>query len=113
MRDRAIKIGNNNYEFENESFSNYRNWGHKTRLYLNRYLISENKCIYLNRTWESYQFQSCMKGAVYNLIEEEFENLILNYKTENNVKRLKSSVKEELRSEFENKNELFKVIRKL
>jgi hypothetical protein len=97
---RTIEIGKNTYTFENESFSNSRNWGHKTRLYLNGILISENKSIYLNRTWESYQYQSCMQGAVHNYLDRELEFAIRSYKEANGIKRLTHERKQEVQKAF-------------
>ena len=84
------KINGNTFEFINEGFSNSRNWGHKTKLYRNDsiYPVAENKSIYLNRTWESYRFQSCMRGCVYNLIDSRKEVLKSEYKDNNNIKRM-------------------------
>ena len=51
-------------------------------------LVTENKTIYLNRTWEAYRYQSSMIACVYNLIEQEVESSKLNYKEVNNIKRM-------------------------
>jgi hypothetical protein len=64
-------INGNKYEFRNTSWSTRNSWGHETTLYINDVEISRNKVRYLNRTWESYPFQSCMKGLVDKLIESQ------------------------------------------
>jgi len=99
-------INNNTYEFVNESFNNYRNWGHKTKLYKNNELISEGKCIYLNRTWESYPYQTVMGVTIGNLIDEEIKEIVSNYKESKGIKRLSKSIKEELISEYKLYSEL-------
>ncbi len=81
-------LNGNEYTFINESFSNSRNWGHKTKLFKNNDLVAENKAIYLNRTWEAYQYQSSMKSCVYNLIDAEIVKSKLNYKKVNEIKRM-------------------------
>jgi len=106
-------INNNNYEFVNESFNTYRNWGHKTKLYKNSQLISEGKCIYLNRTWEAYQYQSVMRVAIDNLMEEEVKDLISDYKESKNIKRLSKDTKEMLIRDYKLSSELEELKNKL
>ena len=114
MTETTIKINGNTYDFENESFSNSRNWGHKTRLYKNSHLVSEAKRIYLNRTWEVYQYQSCMRDAVYKLITEAETKAIERYKSSNNIKRLSKERREKVLAECKNENkELYTLIEKL
>jgi len=108
-----FNIKNNEYQFVNESFSNSRNWGHKTKLFKNGSEISDHKSIYYNRTWESYQYQSCMRGSVYTLIDIEFADIISKYKIAYNIKRMASTLKQELRDKFESHNELFSLLKKL
>jgi len=106
-------INNNEYQFLNESFENSRNWGHKTSLFKNGEKISDHKSIYYNRTWESYQFQSCMQDSVYDLIDIEFAKIIDECKSTNGIKRLASSVKTKLREDFEHNSELFLLLKEL
>lgn len=108
-----FSIKNNEYEFVNESFQNSRNWGHITHLFKNGSEISEHKSVYYNRTWESYQYQSCMQGSVYSLIDIEFADIISKYKIAYNIKRMASTLKKELRDKFESHNELFSLLKKL
>lgn len=90
------ELNGNVYEFINDSFSNSRNWGHKSRLYKNNQLVTDAKAIYLNRTWESYQYQSVMKSTVYNAIEAEMADILFKYKNDNGISRLKQEKKDEL-----------------
>jgi hypothetical protein len=70
--------------------------GHKTRLYINDNFVGEHKVRYINRTWESYQYQSCMKGVLWNYIDELLKEYIQAYKDANGVERLTKGLKEEL-----------------
>lgn len=106
-------INNNTYEFANKSFSNYNNWGHTSKLFKNNYLMSENKSIYLNRTWESYEYQSCMKGCVYNLIDEELKELVSNYKSSNGISRLSKEKRQEIVADYESHSELYELLKLL
>ena len=50
-----------------ESFSNSKNWGHKATAYYNGVEVGTTKCIYQNRTWEVYQYQTVMMSLVHVL----------------------------------------------
>lgn len=108
-----FSINDNEYEFINDSFSNSRNWGHTTRLLKNGREISNQKSIYYNRTWESYQYQSCMKGSVYDLIDIEFAKVISECKITNGIKRMAADVRTKLQEDFEHNSELFTLLQKL
>ena len=71
-------------EFINTAKSTRNGFYHKTKLYINSEFILECKCNYLNRTWESYPYQSVMKKALYKGIESE----ILREKNLKGIKRL-------------------------
>ena len=79
-----------NIEFINTAKSNRNGFYHKTELYIDSEFILECKCNYLNRTWESYPYQSVMKEALYNAIESE----ILREKKLKGIKRLTKQLRE-------------------
>ena len=56
-----------NIEFINTAKNTRNGFYHKTELYIDSEFILECKCNYLNRTWESYPYQSVMKDALYQL----------------------------------------------
>jgi hypothetical protein len=101
MEKRIVNVGKNTYEFMNESWSNSRAWGHRSILFKNGYQIGENRVRYINRTWESYTFQSCMSGLVYSLNELAKEGYINTYKSKNNIARFKKGQKEQVIKEYE------------
>jgi hypothetical protein len=70
---------------------------HKSKLYFNGELLSEARASYLNRTWESYTYQTVMKDAVRNAIENE----ILAEKSKRQIKRLTKSLRETIETESE------------
>lgn len=79
-------------EFTNE-YKNTRNgFCHISKLYVNGSLEAEAKCSYLNRTWESYPFQSVMRKVVNQTIENE----ILAEKTKRGIKRLTQNLREDI-----------------
>ena len=79
-----------NIEFINTAKSTRSGFYHKTELYIDSEFILECKCNYLNRTWESYPYQSVMKDALHNAIESE----ILREKNLKGIKRLTKQLRE-------------------
>ena len=82
-------------EFINTAKSTRNGFYHKTELYINSEFILECKCNYLNRTWESYPYQSVMKKALYEGIESE----ILREKNLKGIKRLTKQLRETIAKE--------------
>ena len=79
-----------NIEFINTAKNTRNGFYHKTKLYIDSEFILECKCNYLNRTWESYPYQSVMKEALYEAIESE----ILREKNLKGIKRLTKQLRE-------------------
>ena len=79
-----------NIEFINTAKSTRNGFYHKTELHIDSEFILECKCNYINRTWESYPYQSVMKDALYNAIESE----ILREKNLKGIKRLTKQLRE-------------------
>lgn len=53
-----------------ETWTNRTGWGHKVTLYRNNtVMIDTNTIRYYNRTWESYLYQSAIKGLIYNVMQ--------------------------------------------
>lgn len=93
-------INGNEYEFINSTRRNRSGFVHETALYKNGEFIGEHKVQYYNRTWESYQYQTVMKGAIRILQDAEFETFKNSWKNQHNVKRLTESKKVEMMQEF-------------
>ena len=106
-------INNNEYSFVNESWGTRRSWGHKSYLYKNGQLISEAKATYINRTWEAYQYQSCMRSAVCKLLYKQINEMIEQMKAVSGIKRLNKDLREQWTSEFKNESDLVKLLNKL
>lgn len=51
-------------------------WGHEVRLLKDGREVARERVRYYNRTWEVYQYQSAMAGAVYNYGREKLERLL-------------------------------------
>lgn len=100
IRTKKCKSGNI-WQLVNESWSNSNGWGHKTNIIRNGYDFGEHKVKYLNRTWESYTYQTCMSGAISTIYEDELNRYIENYKYNNDIVRFKKGQKDEVIKMFE------------
>ena len=80
------------YTYETSS-----SWGHKAELIRNNdYTLNTYKIRYYNRTWECYQYQSVIKSVLNDYIDYLIKDYINDYKTQNSITRLKTTLKEEL-----------------
>lgn len=53
-----------------ESWTDRTSWGHKVTLYRNdSVVVGTYKVRYYNRTWETYLYQSAIKGVIYNVLD--------------------------------------------
>lgn len=103
------------FQFVCESWSNSRAWGHKVKLYTgdNYTPIAEAKIRYHNRTWEAYQYQSCMLAAVSKARGEREAVCMWHYKNTTGCKRLTNAIRVQIleRDEYWNTlTELYKMI---
>lgn len=87
-------------EFKNSARSTRGGFSHDTKMFIDGILEMKNSAHYINRTWESYTFQSVMKQAVYLRIEQERNKLVREYKEANNKQRISRDVKESLTNEL-------------
>ena len=69
MELRKFEIEGKEIEFVNESRGTRSGFAHDTTLFVDGYRVAEHTCHYLNRTWESYTYQTVMKCAVSDKIE--------------------------------------------
>ena len=89
MSKKDFQIGKNTYTFINEYGSRgHAGFYHRTTLFCNNYKLNEHKTLYINRTWESYDFKSVMLSCVFDRTEKIRQMAIQEYKTANNIKRL-------------------------
>ena len=96
----------NKVELVNDSWSTSNSWGHKTNVIINGCDYGEHKVRYYNRTWESYTFQSCMRGAIAKVMRYNITRYLENYKYTNNITRFKKGQREKLIAEYKESNDL-------
>ena len=86
----------NVYKFVNEYWETSYAWGHKTTIIRNGYDYEGHKVRYYNRTWECYEYQTCMSGAVEEIRDLDMNRYIMNYKYEHNYERFKKGEKQKV-----------------
>jgi len=106
------KINKIEYQFNCRTFESRYSWGHKVQFIVNNRIVSENKIVYYNRTWESFRYQTAINGAINLYYNDLFNKFITDYKEINNITRLKKEIKEDLQKQF-NKQDDIKSLLKL
>lgn len=92
-----------NYTIVAETYTTSNAWGHKATLYHNNYAIATNKIRYYNRTWESYEYQSVIRGLISSEIEKHYTKAITLYKQGTGKKRLTQEQKQHAINIYESK----------
>jgi hypothetical protein len=100
------------YTFANTTWSNSSGWGHETHLFKNHYELNSRKVRYYNRTWESYQYQTCMMSCVSELIEEKELSLKDRFKEEKGITRLTKKYENEF-EKYKEDNETLQELKEL
>lgn len=88
MESIVKQVGNNTYVFWVEYVDCRDGFSHTCELYKNGYRINSNRVHYINRTWESYRFQSVMLGCVRKAMEHILDRAVDDYKNQNGLTRL-------------------------
>lgn len=110
---KEIIINNNKYTFVCNWVRARNGFRHDCTLYFNGTEVKKAKCNYLNRTWESYQFQTVMQSAISDYIEKIKNELIQRYKIANNVDRMRKATKDMIFKDDNLLNELKSVYKQL
>lgn len=100
MTIRKITVNGNEYEFINDSRSTRNGFAHDTTLFIDGVKHGRASCHYINRTWESYRFQTVMQRCISNIIEVNEEDYIAVYKADNGIKRLTAEKRDNVIREF-------------
>lgn len=111
MEIRTKKL-NNLWQLVNEYWETSNSWGHKTTIFRNGVEWQVHKCRYLNRTWESYTYETCMLCGIDDIEYKEKIKFIDDYKYKNNIDRFKKGQKDEVIKMFED-TEIAKELKEL
>lgn len=100
MEIKKIEVNGKTYEFVNEFGDIRHGFYHKSTLFVSNvegysWYKCENRVNYLNRTWECYRYQTCMKGLVDGLINSRTEKLLHDFKIEKGYGRMTDKRREE------------------
>jgi len=88
-------INGNEYEFICEFKDTRSGFNHTCKLFVNDRFETSATCHYINRTWESYNYQSVMLRAV-GILMEQHENFLKEiFKSENGYEKMTAKRKEE------------------
>ena len=90
------EIGNAKFTFWVRSRNTRHGFAHDAELWMDGKMISSDTAHYLNRTWEAYQFQSVMRGAVHNAINDARAMITAEEKEKRGWKRLTVARKNEI-----------------
>ena len=91
------------YNIVNEYWETSHAWGHKSTLVAPWGEVESRKVKYINRTWESYTYQTCMGGLLDTILENNQKSYITEYKEKNGISRLLADKKAEVIKEWEQK----------
>ena len=103
MEIRKLKNG---YQFVNESGYTRNGFYHKSTLFQDNREVTSAKVNYINRPWECYSYQTSMRMAVSDYIEEKQKYFINRCKEEKGIKRLVKAEKELILKHFEQLKEI-------
>ena len=88
------------WEIKSSVWRKSRSWGHESRLFYDGLEENYARIKYQNRTWESFEFESCMLDVVTDWIENYRKKFEKSFKHTNNIKRLNPEKRVEMMVEF-------------
>lgn len=98
MELRKMQIDGKEVEFVNACRNTRSGFAHDTTMFIDGRQREQATCIYYNRTWECYTYQSVMQSAVYHMITNRKDYLKDKFKRDNNYTKLTSKRQAELDS---------------
>lgn len=98
-------IGNHEYTFYCKYVNCRDGFSHTCELYMNGWRINSSRRHYINRTWESYRYQSVMLDAVRNELDYIVNKGIDEYKESNGIQRLIKARREKVLDAIHNSAE--------
>jgi len=94
---KKYQVNDTEYTFICRSRSTRSGFAHDAELQTaNGYVIGTASCHYLNRTWESYEYQSVMIRVVVQKLEEYLLCAREQFKREHNISRITAKRKPEM-----------------
>ena len=109
MEIKKVVVGEDEYIFVNTSRSTRNGFAHDTVLTKNGFEIGRHTVHYINRTWESYQYQTVMGSLIWNIIDERAKTFLGVIRAETPSHRLSKHRKEQLMQEFLCRNDIIEL----
>lgn len=88
MKKIDITIDNKLFTFICTWHNTRTGFAHDVTLFINNSEVTRSHCYYMNRTWETWSYQTACIAAINNLITWLSENITEGYKSTYNYKRL-------------------------
>lgn len=97
LKEIKTKVNGRNFtvQFVNDYKDTRTGFAHVTTLLVNGIEWSNNRCNYLNRTWECYTYQTVMIGACNNFINDRQDSIKEYIKRQHNTNRITKTIKPE------------------
>ena len=96
-------VNGKKYEFMNYTKYNRNGFNHNSTFYVNGMYLGESNIHYVNRTWESFKYQTSMLGVINSMIDNLYITSKNNFKQQHNIKRLRGKNKELFEKQFNDK----------
>jgi hypothetical protein len=106
MELKKFKINGKAIEFVNAYRNTRSGFAHDSTIFINNCQYGTATCIYYNRTWERYCYQSVMRKLVRQLEDERIERLKNRFKEVHGYTKLTSKRTEEFEAEIKDDSEL-------
>lgn len=103
---RKIVVNGNEYTFVCEAESTRHGFKHTSSMYINGFFDRKATVHYLNRTWESYPYQTAMLNAVYDALKDKHYEIEVTLKEENGWKRLSKDRRETIECIYNDDSEV-------
>lgn len=114
---KVFKDGQHVANFGFEAIYRSYNYGftHEVNMFYSMFEVdrtghNSSKATYYNRTWECYEYQSCISGCLYNLLEEVKKEIKDRIKEKNGWKKLTEDRKKTVEEAIE-QDETIKIIK--
>ena len=98
MELKKFIIDGREVEFVNAYRNTRTGFAHDSNLFIDGRNYGDATCIYYNRTWECYTYQSVMQKLIHNLIDSRESYLKERFKRDNGYCKISGSRKDALRA---------------
>lgn len=109
---KKITMNGHDYTFVCKTRVTRNGFAHDVELFIDDMRAEENTSTYLNRTWETFCYQTCMLGAINKAIDKHAGAIERRFRNVNNISRMTTEKARELVTEIDS-NTFIKEMREL